>query len=97
MFQILPVTNFKWIEDTSEFSEDFIKNYDEESDEGYFHEVDVQYYEKLHEGYFHEVDVQYYEKLHELNGNLPFLPERISIEKVKKVLVNLHHKNLNKN
>ena len=52
---------------------------------------------KLHEGYFHEVDVQYYEKLHELNGNLPFLPERISIEKFKKVLVNLHHKNQNKN
>ena len=45
MFQILPATNFKWFEDTSKFSEDFMKNYDEESDEGYFHEVDVQYYE----------------------------------------------------
>ena len=29
--------------------EDFIKNYNEESDEGYFIEVDVKYPEKLHE------------------------------------------------
>ena len=29
--------------------EDFIKNYNKESDEGYFIEVDVKYPEKLHE------------------------------------------------
>ena len=28
-------------EDTSQFKEDFIKNYKEESDEGYFVEVDI--------------------------------------------------------
>ena len=33
----------EWIEDTSKFNEGFIKNYNEESDEGYFLEV------KLHE------------------------------------------------
>ena len=33
--------------DTSQFNEDFIKNYNEERDEGYFIEVDVQYLEKL--------------------------------------------------
>ena len=33
MLQKLPVNNFEWIEDTSSFSEDFIKNYNEDSDE----------------------------------------------------------------
>ena len=45
MSQRLPVNNF----DTSKFDDDFIKNYNEESDNGYFLEVDVQYTEKLHE------------------------------------------------
>ena len=48
MSQKLPVNNFEWIEDTSQFNEDFIKNCNEESDEGYFLE-DVQYPEKLQE------------------------------------------------
>ena len=43
------VNNFEWIKDTSQFHEDFIKNYNEKSDEGYFFEVDFQYIEKLHE------------------------------------------------
>ena len=45
MSQRLPVNNFKWIKHTSQFNEDFIKSYNEESDEGL--EVDVQYLEKL--------------------------------------------------
>ena len=49
MSQILPVNNFEWINDTYQFNEDFIKNYNEESDEGYFLEVDLQYPKKLHE------------------------------------------------
>ena len=61
MLQKLPVNNFEWIKDTSHFNEDFIKNYNEESDEGYLREVDVQYVEKLHELY----------------NDLPFLPERV--------------------
>ena len=43
MSQKLRVNNFEWIKDTSQFNEDFIKNYDEERDEGYFLEVDFQY------------------------------------------------------
>ena len=37
MSQKLPVRNFKWIDkdDISKFNEDFIKNYDENSDKGY--------------------------------------------------------------
>ena len=54
--------------DTSQFNEDFTKNYNEESDEGYFLEVDVQYLEKLHD----------------LRNDLLFLSERMKIEKVEK-------------
>ena len=34
MLQKLPVNNFEWIEDTSQFNEDFIKKYNENSNEG---------------------------------------------------------------
>ena len=44
------------------------------------------------EGYFLEVDVQYPGKLHELHNHLPFLPERMKIEKVEKPVTNLHDK-----
>ena len=37
----LPVKKIEWVEDTSAFKKDFIKNYNEESDEGYFLEVDI--------------------------------------------------------
>ena len=67
---------FERIEDTSQFNEDFIKNYNEKSDEGYFLDVDVQYPEKLHE----------------LHNDLPFLPERMKIEKVEKLVTNFHDK-----
>ena len=36
MSQKLPVNGFKWENDVSRVNEDFIKNYDENSDEGYF-------------------------------------------------------------
>ena len=37
------VWQIEWIKDTPQFNEDFIKNCNEESDEGYFLEADVQY------------------------------------------------------
>ena len=74
--QKLPVNNFEWIEDTSQFNEDFIKNYNEENDQEYFLEVDVQYLEKLDD----------------LHNDLPFLPERMKIEKVRKLIANFHDK-----
>ena len=43
MFQKLLANKFELIEETSQFNEDFIKNYNEESNKGYFLEVDVQY------------------------------------------------------
>ena len=76
MSQKLPVNNFEWIEGTSELNEDFIKNYDEESDKDCFLEVNAQCLEKLHE----------------LHNDLPFLSERMKIEKIEKLVANLHDK-----
>ena len=61
--QKLPVNDFKWVEDISEFNEDFVKSFDDESDEGHFLEVDVQYPEKIHN----------------LHNDLPFLLVRMKI------------------
>ena len=41
MSQKLPVNSFEWVENLSQFKEDFIKTYDEDNNEGYFLEVDV--------------------------------------------------------
>ena len=48
--------------------------------------------EESDEGYFFKLDVQYLEKLRELHNDLPFLPERMKIEKVEKLVANLHDK-----
>ena len=36
------INGSKWVEHLSEFNESFMKNYDENSDRGYFLEVDVE-------------------------------------------------------
>ena len=56
--------------------EDFIKSYREDSDIGYFLQVDVQYPEELHE----------------LHNDFPFLPERMKIEKIEKLVWSLNDK-----
>ena len=76
MLQKLPVNDFEWTEETSEFNEDIIKVDNEESAEGYFLEVDIQYPEKIDEIY----------------SDLPFLPERKKLKKVEKLLTNFHDK-----
>ena len=48
MSQKLSVDGFKWKENISKFNEDFIKNYDEDSNKGYILEVDVEYPKNLH-------------------------------------------------
>ena len=67
MSQKLPVDGLKWIEENnlSKLNESFIKSYDENSDKRYFLEVDVRYPKNLHK----------------LRSNLPFLPERMKINK----------------
>ena len=78
MSQKLPVDGFKWVEenDLSKFNEKFIKSYNENSDKGYFLEVDVEYPKNLH-------------KLH---SDLLFLPERKKIEKFKKLVYTVQEK-----
>ena len=77
MVQKLPVNKFELTEETSHFNEDFIKNYIEKNDQGYFLEVEVEYPEKLHE----------------LHNDLPFLPERKKINNIEKLVTNLYDKN----
>ena len=50
------------------------------------------YDEKSGAGYFIEVDVQYPEEFNEIHNDLPFLPARIKIEKIEKLVANLHDK-----
>ena len=78
MSQKLPVNGFKWIkqEKLSKFSEDFIKTYDENSDIGYFLEVDFDYLKKLFD----------------LHKDLPFLPESKKVDKVEKLIRNIEGK-----
>ena len=54
--------------------------------------ISQNYHEESHKGYFLKADVQYLEKLHELHKDLPFLPERMEIEKFEKVVANVHDK-----
>ena len=57
--QKVSVNGSKWLENTFHFNWDFIKSYNENSDRGYFLEVDVQYPNKLHN--FHN-DLPFYLK-----------------------------------
>ena len=61
---------------TSKFNENFIKNYDEESDKRITLKVDVEYPKRLHN--FHH--------------DLPFLPERMEINKCNKLVWSLYDK-----
>ena len=76
MSKKLPVNGFKWENDLSRFNEDFIKNYNENSDIGYFLEVDVEYPKKLFGSH----------------KDLPFLPERKKLEKVEKLVCSIEDK-----
>ena len=58
MSKKLSVNNFEHIKDTFQFNKNFTKNFNDESDEVYFVEVDVQCPENVHNLY----------------NDLPFLP-----------------------
>ena len=76
MCKKLPVSDFKWIDVLSIFTEDFIKNYDEEDDTGYLFVVDVEYPKNLY-------------KLH---SDLSFLLERMKTNKCTKLVCNIQDK-----
>ena len=74
--QKLPVNGFMWYNYLLEFTEDFIKSYEENSDVGYFLELDVEYPKKLLNSH----------------KDLPFLPERKKLEKVEKLVCSTEDK-----
>ena len=76
MSENLPVDGFKWVKDLSQFNEVFTKNYDKNSNKGYFLEVDAEYPKKLFN----------------LHKGLPFLSERKKIKKLKKLICNVQDK-----
>ena len=76
MCKKLPVDGFKRIDNLSIFTEDFIKNYNENSDVGYFLEVDIKYPKEL----FNK------------HKDLPFLPNRDKIKKVEKLVTSIDYK-----
>ena len=43
MSQTLPVDNFEWEKNTSDFDESFIRTYNDNNDKGYIFEVDADY------------------------------------------------------
>ena len=47
MSQKFPVNGFEWVEELSQINDDFIRNYDEDSNKGYFLKVDVEYPKNL--------------------------------------------------
>ena len=62
--------------DGNKINEDFIKNYNENNDKGYILEVGVKYPKRLHE----------------LHSDLPFLSERMEVNKCKNLVCNLFNK-----
>ena len=76
MFRKLPADGFKWVKDLSQFNEDFIKNYDENSSKGYFLEVDVEYRKKLFN----------------LHKDFSYLPERKKLRKIEKLVCSIEDK-----
>ena len=76
MSQKLPVNGFKWAKKLSKFNETFIRNYDENRDQGYFLEVDVEYPKELFD----------------LHKDLPFLPESKKVNKVEKLICSIEDK-----
>ena len=76
MSKKLPIKGFKWFDDIERIDEEFIKEYNEISDKGYVIEADVDYPQELHD----------------LHSDMSFLPERMVINKTKKLVCNLHNK-----
>ena len=79
MSKKLPVNGFRWLDsnEINEINEEFIKNYNKNNNK----DNDI-----------FEVDVRYPKRLHDLHSDLPFLPERMEINKCKKLVCNLSNK-----
>ena len=74
--QKLPTHGFAWINQVEKFKLEFIRKL----------------VEKDHKGYILEVDVDYLKTLHKSHNEILFLPERMKIGKVEKLVPNLNNK-----
>ena len=77
MCEKLPMNGFKWVSDISGINKKFVKSYDKKNSD---------------KGYILEVDVDCPSKLHKLHSDMPFLSERMKIDKTQKLVCNLHDK-----
>ena len=62
MSEKLPVDGFDRVDDISEIDEHFIKNYDEDSNVGYFIKADIKYPKELHNNKFKKLVCNLYDK-----------------------------------
>ena len=76
MSEALPTHGFKWVKNVEEFTTKRI----------------TKLAKKNKHGYLLEVDVDYPEELHEKHNELPFLLEKMKIDKVMKLVPNLFNK-----
>ena len=68
--------NLNGQKNTTKFNENFIRNYDKDSDKGYILKVDVEYPKRVYN----------------LHNDLPFLPERMKIKKCNKLVCSFYDK-----
>ena len=76
MIQPLPPGGFKWVSDVSRFTPDEIGRLAKHGSKGYLLEVNVKYPKELHD----------------LHNDLPFMCEKMVINKVEKLVPNLYDK-----
>ena len=74
--QLLPTGGFKWVNDVSKFTPDEICKLAKHGSKGYLLEVDVKYPKELHD----------------LHNDIPFMCEKMKINKVEKLVPNLYDK-----
>ena len=73
----LPINGFKWVNDISGINKKFVKSYDKKNS---------------NKGYILEVDVDYPSKLHKIHSDMPFLPDKMKIDKTQKLVCNFRDK-----
>ena len=76
MSQALPTGGFKWVKEVEKFTPKKIAKLVGNS----------------RKSYILEVDVEYPEELHEMHNNLPFMPEKMKIDEVEKLVANFYNK-----
>ena len=88
----LPINGFKWVKKLSKFNESFMKNYDENSDRGYFLEVDVDYPKYLFKSHKDLPFLAERKELINTHKYISFLPKSKKLEKVEQLVCRINDK-----